>query len=100
MADIAVLKQLLIVLTATLSIVFVCQKLKVPAILGFLLAGVVIGPDALALIEDVHEVELLAEIGVVLLLFTIGLEFSLAELHTARRYILWAGYFRWSSRPW
>ena len=91
MADIAVLNQLLIVLTATLSIVFVCQKLRVPAILGFLLAGVAIGPEALGLIEDVHDVELLAEIGVVLLLFTIGLEFSLAELHTARRYILWAG---------
>lgn len=91
MADIGVLKHLLIVLTATLSIVFVCQKLRVPAILGFLLAGVVIGPEALALIEDMHEVEVLAEIGVVLLLFTIGLEFSLAELYTARRYILWAG---------
>ena len=91
MADIAVLKQLLIVLTATLSIVFVFQKLRVPVILGFLVAGVIIGPDSLGLIHDVHEVELLAEIGVVLLLFTIGLEFSLSEFHTSRRYILWAG---------
>ncbi len=91
MADVAVLKQLLIVLTATLSIVFVFQKLRVPVILGFLVAGVIIGPDSLGLIHDVHEVELLAEIGVVLLLFTIGLEFSLAEFHTARKYILWAG---------
>ncbi len=91
MDDIAVLKQLLIVLTATLSIVFVFQKLRVPVILGFLVAGVIIGPDSLGLIHDVHEVELLAEIGVVLLLFTIGLEFSLSEFHTARNYILWAG---------
>ncbi len=91
MADIAVLKQLLIVLTATLAIVFVFQKLRVPVILGFLVAGVIIGPDSLGLIHDVHEVELLAEIGVVLLLFTIGLEFSLSEFHTSRRYILWAG---------
>ena len=91
MAEIDVLKQLLIVLTATLAIVFVFQKLRVPVILGFLVAGVIIGPDSLGLIHDVHEVELLAEIGVVLLLFTIGLEFSLSEFHTARRYILWAG---------
>ncbi|NIO12187.1 MAG: hypothetical protein GTO40_30865 [Deltaproteobacteria bacterium] len=91
MAEIAVLKQLLIVLTATLSIVFVFQKLRVPVILGFLVAGIIIGPNSLGLIHDVHEVELLAEIGVVLLLFTIGLEFSLAEFYTARSNILWAG---------
>ena len=91
MSDIGVLKQLLIVLTATFAIVFLFQKLRLPSIVGFLLAGVIMGPDALGLIPDLQQVELLAEIGVVLLLFTIGLEFSLAELLTARRSVLWAG---------
>ena len=91
MSDIGVLKLLVIVLTATLSIVYVSNKLKLPTILGFLFAGVILGPAVFGFIEDVHQIELLAEIGVVLLLFTIGLEFSLAELFTARRSFLGAG---------
>lgn len=91
MSDFGVLRQLLIVLSATISIVFLFQKLRLPPIVGFLLAGVIMGPDALGLIRNVEEVETLAEIGVVLLLFTIGLEFSLARLQPLHRYIIWAG---------
>ncbi|MFQ5902232.1 MAG: cation:proton antiporter [Candidatus Binatia bacterium] len=91
MSDVGFLKELLIVLTATISIVFLFQKLRLPAVVGFLLAGVIMGPDALGLIRSVDQVETLAEIGVVLLLFTIGLEFSLEELLSARRYVIWAG---------
>lgn len=91
MSDISVLKELLIILTATISIVFVFQKLRLPAIVGFLLAGVIIGPDGLGLIRNVHQVETLAEIGLALLLFTIGLEFSLGDLLPVRRYVIWAG---------
>ena len=91
MADISVLKQLLIVLTATISIVFLFQKLRLPAIVGFLLAGVIMGPNGLKWIPGVQEVESLAEIGVVLLLFTIGLEFSLGRIFPIRRHVIWAG---------
>ncbi|MBI3058474.1 MAG: cation:proton antiporter, partial [Deltaproteobacteria bacterium] len=91
MADLSVLKQLLIVLTATIAIVFLFQKLRLPAIVGFLLAGVIMGPNGLRWIRGVEEVETLAEIGVVLLLFTIGLEFSLGKIFSSRRYVLWAG---------
>lgn len=91
MADLGVLKQLLIVLTATISIVFLFQKLRLPAIVGFLLAGVIMGPNGLGLIRSLQEVESLAEIGVVLLLFTIGLEFSLGRLFPIRRHVIWAG---------
>lgn len=54
--------------------------LKLPTITGLLLAGAVVGPYGLALVHDLHQIEILAEVGVVLLLFTIGLEFSLARL--------------------
>jgi len=91
MADLSVLKQLLIVLTATIAIVFLFQKLRLPAIVGFLLAGVIMGPNGLRWIRGLEEVETLAEIGVVLLLFTIGLEFSLGKIFPIRRYVLWAG---------
>ncbi|MDP2606538.1 MAG: cation:proton antiporter [Deltaproteobacteria bacterium] len=85
------LKQLLIVLSATIAIVFLCQKLRLPTIVGFLLAGLVIGPNGVALIEGFAHVEILAEIGVALLLFTIGIEFSLAALVSVQRRVIWAG---------
>ena len=69
----------------------VCHKIKLPAIIGFLLTGALVGPHGLHLVKSVHEVELLAEIGVVLLLFTIGLEFSLKELFRLKRLVLVGG---------
>jgi CPA2 family monovalent cation:H+ antiporter-2 len=46
---------------------------------GFLVAGVIIGPYGIGMVKDVHSVEMFAEIGVILLLFTIGIEFSMAK---------------------
>jgi CPA2 family monovalent cation:H+ antiporter-2 len=58
---------------------------------GFLLTGVIIGPHGFQLIQSVDQVETLAEIGVVLLLFTIGLEFSLETILSVQRRVVWAG---------
>ncbi|NIM66176.1 MAG: potassium transporter KefB, partial [Candidatus Latescibacteria bacterium] len=94
MSDVHFLRELLIVLTATIAIVYVFQRLRLPTIVGFLLAGVIIGPAGLSLIRSVDQVEILAEIGVVLLLFTIGLEFSLEEIVSVQRRVIWAGLFQ------
>jgi len=94
MPEIHFLEELLIVLAVTISIVFLSQKLRVPAIVGFLLAGVVIGPGGLALITSVNQVETLADIGLVLLLFIIGIEFSLESFLTMQRRIIWAGFLQ------
>lgn len=75
-------------------ILFFCHRLKVPAIVGFLLTGILVGPHGLAMIDRVEEVDFLAEIGVVLLLFTIGLEFSLKRLWELRRSVLLGGAFQ------
>src|SRR5689334_18076429 len=91
MPELAFLRELLIVLAVTLSIVFVFQRLGVPSIVGFLLAGVVIGPHGLKLVSDLPTVTVIAHIGVIILLFTIGLELSLAELAAVRRYAVSAG---------
>jgi CPA2 family monovalent cation:H+ antiporter-2 len=88
------MQELLIVLTATIAIVFVFHKLRVPAVVGFLLAGVVMGPSGLGLIKSAHQVEMLAEIGVALLLFTIGVEFSLESILSMQRRILWVGFLQ------
>ena len=94
MTDFYFLRQLIIVLTATISIVFVFQKLRLPAIVGFLLAGVIIGPNGFQLIQSVSQVETLAEIGVVLLLFTIGLELSFGTIFSMQRRVIWAGFLQ------
>jgi len=91
MSDPIFLRELVIVLTATIAIVFVFQKLRLPNIVGFLLTGVIIGPHGFQLIQSVDQVETLAEIGVVLLLFTIGLEFSLETILSVQRRVVWAG---------
>jgi CPA2 family monovalent cation:H+ antiporter-2 len=88
------LRQLVIVLTTTISIVFVFQKLRLPTIVGFLLAGVIIGPHGFGWISSADQVETLAEIGVVLLLFTIGIEFSLETILAVQRRVVWAGVFQ------
>lgn len=91
MSELGILKELVIVLAAVVSIVIVFQKLRLPSIVGFLLAGVIVGPHGFGLIRGVAQVETLAEIGLVLLLFTIGLEFSLAELRPIGQRVVWAG---------
>jgi CPA2 family monovalent cation:H+ antiporter-2 len=65
-------------LSLVVSLVF--GRLRLPAVTGFILTGALIGPGGFRLIEDPHTIHSLAEIGVVLLLFMVGLEFSLADL--------------------
>lgn len=78
--ELGFLRDLLVVFAVGGVVVYGLRIVKVPALVGLLLAGAAIGPNALYLVQDAHRVELLAEIGVVLLLFTIGLELSLAQL--------------------
>ncbi|HEX9186633.1 MAG TPA: cation:proton antiporter, partial [Vicinamibacteria bacterium] len=80
MAQLHVLGDLVVLFGAALLVVLVLNRLRLPTIAGFLVAGALIGPSGFGWIGDAHEIEQLAEVGVVLLLFTIGLEFSLIEL--------------------
>jgi CPA2 family monovalent cation:H+ antiporter-2 len=70
---------------------WVSQRIGLVPIIGFLVAGVVIGPNALGLVDEVETVELVAEIGVILLLFTIGIEFSLDRLARIKKLVLGGG---------
>lgn len=85
------LSDIVIIFGLSVLVLFVFNRLRIPAVVGFLLTGVVAGPYGLALIEAVHEVEVLAEVGVVLLLFTIGMEFSLKALLRIRKSVLLGG---------
>jgi CPA2 family monovalent cation:H+ antiporter-2 len=79
------LQWVLILLFAAVLVVILCHRLKLPAMIGYLLVGVAIGPHGLGLIPDTGNTRNLAEFGVVFLMFSIGLEFSLARLVTMRR---------------
>ena len=91
MPQIEFLQELVIIFGLSVGIVLIFQRLHLPSIVGFLISGALIGPYGLNLIADVERVEVLAEVGVVLLLFTIGLEFSLARLSNIRVFALSGG---------
>ncbi len=88
--SLGILRELVIVLAASVLIIYVSHRLRLPSVVGFLLTGVVIGPGGLSLVRNDATVQTLAEIGVVMLLFTIGLEFEPARLKRIQR-DFWAG---------
>lgn len=71
--------------------VFLLNKVKIPSVIGFLIAGILIGPHTISIIKDQEVIEVLAEVGVILLLFTIGIEFSLSKLLRMRKIVFGAG---------
>ncbi len=85
------LEDLVLILGTALVTVLVLDRLRLPAVAGFIVAGAFVGPSGLAWVGDTHEVERLADVGVVLLLFTIGLDLSLAELRRIGRLIVLGG---------
>ncbi len=85
------LAQILILLTASVLAVSVFRRLRLPPILGYLTVGVVFGPHSFGLLPATEGTRYLAEFGVVFLLFTLGLEFSLAKVLAMKRVVLGLG---------
>jgi CPA2 family monovalent cation:H+ antiporter-2 len=85
------LQSVLVLLATAVLVVVVFRSLRLPPMLGYLIVGVAIGPHALAWIPDTAEARQLAEIGVVFLMFSVGLEFSLPKLVTMRRVVFGLG---------
>jgi CPA2 family monovalent cation:H+ antiporter-2 len=85
------LRDLVVLFAAALPIVFLFHRLHVPSVVGFLIAGIVIGPHSIGLIAAPAAVDSLAELGVVPLLFVVGLELSFRQLARQRGLILSVG---------
>lgn len=85
------LNEVVALFVVSVGMAYVCYRLKLAPVTGFLIAGVLIGPNALALVKEQELVDMLAEIGVILLLFTIGLEFSLEKVARIRKAIVVGG---------
>jgi len=92
MEQLHVLRDLAVIFAGSLLVILVFYRLKLPALPGFIVAGMLLGPNALGLVSDPHDVESLAEVGVIMLLFTIGIEFSLSRLREMQRQILGSGF--------
>jgi len=91
MTELVFLLDLVVILAAAVAVVALLRFLRVPSVAGFIVAGTVIGPHALGLVQDLHQVEMLAELGMVLLLFGIGLELSLRRVRRLWRPIAIGG---------
>ena len=89
--EIPLLYDICIIFGLSIGVLLICHKLSVPSIVGFLLTGLIAGPHGLGLIQVDREVEILAEIGVILLLFAIGIEFSLKNLLRIKQSVLIGG---------
>lgn len=85
------LTDLLIIFGLSIPVVFIFFRLKISPLVGFLIAGILAGPFGLGLIQETENIEVMSEIGVVLLLFTIGIEFSLRDLLKIKRIVLLGG---------
>jgi CPA2 family monovalent cation:H+ antiporter-2 len=85
------LAQILLLLGVTVAVVVAFQRLHVPTSLGYLLVGVILGPHTIGPTIHLEEFTALAEFGVVFLLFTIGLNYSLPQLHALRHQVLGLG---------
>ena len=81
----------LLLLATAVVVVVVCRLLRLPALVGYLIVGILIGPHALAWVPETDDTHYLAEFGVVFLMFSIGLEFSLPKLVSMRRLVFGLG---------
>jgi len=89
--ELIILKDVVIIFALSVLVLLLFHKIKIPAVLGFFLTGIVAGPQGLSLISEVQQVEILAEIGIIFLLFTIALEFSLEKFSQIKRQALIGG---------
>jgi CPA2 family monovalent cation:H+ antiporter-2 len=85
------LRDLVIIFALSIGILLLSHRLRLPSIVGLLLTGVIVGPYGFGLVHDIEIVESLAEVGIILLLFTIGIEFSLHTLLSLKRIVGLAG---------
>ncbi|HSH13249.1 MAG TPA: cation:proton antiporter, partial [Desulfurivibrionaceae bacterium] len=91
MPDLSVLREIFILLTLALANAWLFSRLHQSPIVGYLTTGLLVGPYGFHLVKGIHEVEIVAEVGVILLLFTIGLEFSYSRIMRLKGLLLKAG---------
>ncbi len=91
MHDYSIIKDIVLILLVSIPIIAIFNRIQLPSIVGFLIAGIILGPSVLKIISNPDQIEVMAEIGVILLLFSVGLEVSLKELIDIKKILLIGG---------
>ncbi len=86
-----VLLNLFFIFGVATAVIVICRFLKIRYIIGYLITGVLLSPNTSQYFADMEEVDVYAEIGIILLLFTVGLEFSFSNLKRIKNYVLIGG---------
>jgi CPA2 family monovalent cation:H+ antiporter-2 len=91
MSEVPILKDLVLVIAVCLIAVYALRRAGIPPFVAFIAAGVLVGPGGLNIIDDIPTIDIMAQIGVIFLLFAIGLRFSLEDFFRMRWLVLGAG---------
>lgn len=94
MNELDFLREFVIIFGAAIGINFLFHRLRIAPVVGYLIAGVLLGPSMLGIVKDIGLIEVLAEVGVILLLFLIGIEFSLDEIVRINRAVFVGGFLQ------
>ena len=88
------LQDIVILLVFSVAVVLLLQRLRLPSVLGFLITGIIIGPFGFGFIENPGQIEMLSEIGVILLMFVIGMELSIKQLASMKKTVFLGGFMQ------
>lgn len=88
---IPLLNDIIIIFGLAIAVIYICHKINLPSVVGLLITGVLAGPHGWGLVNDVKSVDAMAELGIILLLFTIGIEFSIRELLRIKKSVFLGG---------
>lgn len=92
--ELSILIDIVIIFALATAVNYLFTRIKIPTIIGYLLTGIVVGPSLLGIVRSPHDIEFMAEIGVIILMFTIGLEFSLNHLIKIRKIVFLGGFLQ------
>jgi len=91
MHDFSIIKDIVLILLVSIPVIVIFNRIQLPSIVGFLIAGMILGPFGFQVITNLDEIGLMAEVGIILLLFSIGLELSLKELLNIKKILIIGG---------
>lgn len=92
--EVPIIEEVVIIFALSIAVLLICHRLRLPAVVGFLMTGVLCGPHGLGLISTVDDVQMLATVGIVLLLFTVGMEFSIQKIIKYKYYFFVGGFLQ------
>ena len=92
--ELPLLKDVVVIFGLSIGVLLICHWIRLPLIVGFLITGILSGPYGLQLVKAPSEVQILAEVGIIVLLFTVGLEVSIKKIIQYKRYFFWGVLFK------